>query len=334
VASYDNFGWSVSVIIRTCFIIQKSFVDDSFHPGFESPQAIGCSDKVLDTMTSIGLIAVYSTRITRCGYTGYAIRLRRDSDNQECDANFNASGQLASNSSCTNTIGAAVTDLSTFKGTANLTVTKWYDQSGNSFDVDAPDPTKEITLLLNQLNGFAILKCNGTGAPGTGDYLLRNDAYGLTGNPAISVVTAIKSTNTYGRFFQTGAGNPTVPANNMIGYGVDGSYRYNGGAKTFLDDVQTNWAIASFVRDAATTYNDGDFYKNGIAIGVNAVTNGGLTPVLLDEQTTICAADTGSIVQDIQGEMTEILIFNKALSSTERSAIESEISLVYAFGLL
>jgi len=65
--------------------------------------------------------AAYSLRKLRAGYTGAAIRVRRDTDNAEQDIGFDSNGDLD-----TSALTAFVPD--------NGYVVKWYDQSGNSND--------------------------------------------------------------------------------------------------------------------------------------------------------------------------------------------------------
>lgn len=64
--------------------------------------------------------AAYSLRLLRSGYFGYAIRVRRSSDNTEQDIGFTALGALDT------------TSLTSFCGSGNGFVTTWYDQSGNA----------------------------------------------------------------------------------------------------------------------------------------------------------------------------------------------------------
>lgn len=64
--------------------------------------------------------AAYSLRLLRSGYFGYAIRVRRSSDNTEQDIGFTALGALDT------------TSLTSFCGSGNGFVTTWYDQSGNN----------------------------------------------------------------------------------------------------------------------------------------------------------------------------------------------------------
>jgi hypothetical protein len=63
--------------------------------------------------------AAYSVRKLRTAYTGFAIRVRRSSDNTEQDIGF-SSGNLDT------------TSLTSFCSGTDGFVTTWYDQSGNA----------------------------------------------------------------------------------------------------------------------------------------------------------------------------------------------------------
>lgn len=82
-----------------------------------SKSAAPSSALLLDTYT--GASIAYSLRKLRTAYTGSAIRVRRSSDNTELDIGF-----------INNYLD--ITAISTFCGSGNGFVTRWYDQSGNN----------------------------------------------------------------------------------------------------------------------------------------------------------------------------------------------------------
>jgi hypothetical protein len=74
-----------------------------------------------------------------------AIRLRRDSDNTEMDFNTLAVG----------TIGALDTaSITSFKGSANLFITKLYDQTGNGLDFADSVAATQIPFTLSAFGSF------------------------------------------------------------------------------------------------------------------------------------------------------------------------------------
>jgi hypothetical protein len=81
----------------------------------------GSSPLLLDTYS--GATTAYSLRKLRTAYTGYAIRVRRSSDNNSQDIGFDGSGNLDT------------TSLTSFVGSNSGYVSIWYDQSGNSLNM-------------------------------------------------------------------------------------------------------------------------------------------------------------------------------------------------------
>ena len=85
------------------------------------PQSAPATSYLLDTYS--GASAAYSLRKLRTAYTGYAIRVRRSSDNTSQDIGFDANGNLDT------------TSMLSFVGAGNGFVSIWYDQSGNGRNI-------------------------------------------------------------------------------------------------------------------------------------------------------------------------------------------------------
>jgi hypothetical protein len=107
--------------------------------------------KLLDSYT--GAAAAYSLRKLRTAYSGYAIRVRRSSDNLEQDITFDTNGVLDT------------TSLLAFVGNGNGFVTTWYDQSGNARDAvqasSSWQPQIIISGVLNTYNSKVCVKFDG-----------------------------------------------------------------------------------------------------------------------------------------------------------------------------
>jgi hypothetical protein len=90
---------------------------------------------LLDNFTEAG--AAYSLRKVRSAYTGFAIRVRRSSDNGEQNIGFDGSGNLDT------------TSLLSFVGSGSGFVTTWYDQSGNSKDAQQSTASRQPNIVIN-----------------------------------------------------------------------------------------------------------------------------------------------------------------------------------------
>jgi hypothetical protein len=80
------------------------------------------------------ILAAYSLRKLSSTYSGDAVRVRRTSDNAEQDIGFNGNGDFDTSS------------LTTFLGSDDGFLAKWYDQSGNSRDGAQTNANKQIRI--------------------------------------------------------------------------------------------------------------------------------------------------------------------------------------------
>lgn len=80
----------------------------------------------------------YSVRKLSSTYAGYALRIRRSSDNAAQDIGFTAGGHL-------DTIS-----LKTFVGSGNGFITTWYDQSGNNINLTQATTSQQPVLLAKR----------------------------------------------------------------------------------------------------------------------------------------------------------------------------------------
>ncbi len=125
------------IILYTILLIQLS-VNAQF---VGTPYIIPIDNRpVLDQVGATSSFA-FSTRKLREEYTGFAVRLRRATDNSEIDVAFDDNGIVSDNSVVTlavvGTSGASLGDtttLSIYKGANPLYVTIWYDQSTNGYN--------------------------------------------------------------------------------------------------------------------------------------------------------------------------------------------------------
>ena len=210
--------------------------------------------------TYSGAAAAYSLRKLRNGYVGFAIRVRRSSDNTEQDIAFNTSG------------GLDTVSLLAFVGAGNGFVTTWYDQSGNgkhAYQISASNqPRIVLGGAIDLINNKPSLKfTNGQmlvttqNVLGTGN--LPYSVYGVSYNNATADSTLFflgadnlnvsnqylsLQVNTNGgmtnfrHFWGTGFGwSPGLNVNNRQQYyyiGYDGSTKYSSVNNTDLTNTQ------------------------------------------------------------------------------------------------
>lgn len=94
-----------------------------------------------------GAVAAWSTRAyTKASIGSNAIRLRRDSDQSESDFTTVTNG------------GLDLTGITSFKGSANLFVTKMYDQTGNGNDIGQTTAAIQPPFILNGQGTLPVLR--------------------------------------------------------------------------------------------------------------------------------------------------------------------------------
>ena len=191
----------------------------------------------------------YGLRKLRAGYTGAAIRVRRDSDNTEADVYFGDRQEVTLSS-----MTSSGDTLRVFVGSDSAFVTKWYNQSGNSstqpgggswtgFDKD-PDAVQTTTSRQPELISSGVfnrgLKCVTSGGfSASGDYLQVNN-YRLPNSDDDFTMIFV------GEVFNfSGAGGLISNLDN-----------FNDGAELiYLSTAAYRLAVDSFDEDTATGYD-------------------------------------------------------------------------------
>lgn len=110
---------------------------------------------ILDHVTGTPSFA-YSLRKLSRGYAGYALRMRRGSDNAEAEVRFNnrdivgidSEVVVSSSGGSGITVGQVMT-FAAFAGTNHLYVSKWYDQGANAYDAVQTNMSLQPQLVLN-----------------------------------------------------------------------------------------------------------------------------------------------------------------------------------------
>jgi hypothetical protein len=150
--SFQTIGWSLTDSENTAFYTAVQKFQTALGRQIGTPVLPdGQIAKLLDTYSSAA--AAYSLRKLRNGYYGFAIRVRRSSDNAEQDISFKADGTLDTAS------------LLAFVGNGNGFVSIWYDQSGNALDAvqasSSWQPQIIISGVLNTYNSKVCVKFDG-----------------------------------------------------------------------------------------------------------------------------------------------------------------------------
>jgi hypothetical protein len=98
----------------------------------------------------------YSLRKLRAGYSGFAVKIRRGTDNAEANVQFDNFDRVSTTSIVTVTnVGTSTLTMgqnlsyNTFAGAQTISVTTWYDQGTNAYHATQTTNSKQPTLILN-----------------------------------------------------------------------------------------------------------------------------------------------------------------------------------------
>jgi hypothetical protein len=203
-------------------------------------------------------------------------------------------------------------------------VLEWADQSGNVNTAAQPDENLAPTLVPNALNGHAVVRFDGV-----------NDVLDVADSDSISITNDI-STFYVLRFdnfatFRSVWGKTVAnqPAPTDI-YGASGS-----GAPVFYRGNGTTPGNANGTRPyPAGAYILAGVQQAGTAVShfLNGVPNGGgtITVTVADGNTPLRIGSRADGGTRLSGDFAELLIYNRALSAAERTALQRHLVEKYA----
>ena len=252
----------------------------------------GQTARLLETYS--GAVAAYSLRKLRAGYYGYAIRVRRSSDNIEQDIAFDSSGNLDT------------TSLTSFVGSVNGFVTTWYDQSGNGYNAYQSTAINQPLIvssgLLTTNGGKPAIRC----VSGTG--LLINQISLGTTHSMFAVIDWISGYKEYFGSF----------GNSWAFYQIDGEYKANGAIGRTNASFTTNRFLGTLLRVNTQL----QYYQNSTTLG---------SPFTINSNNSFNLSNL--VGEDYNwgfaGDQQEAIIYTSSMASS-RIGIESNINSYYS----
>ena len=161
-----------------CFVTMLTTVSSGTSTvGISFANNWGQSSTVSFTFTAYAKpVMAFSFRKVVKDYVGSAIRVRRASDNAESDIGFDGSDNLD------------LATYNTFKAASSLTLTTWYDQSGNGYNATQPTNALQPTITINGFNGAPQVEFSNT-------YWLQTTQAGniITSNRDLTIFYATKA---------------------------------------------------------------------------------------------------------------------------------------------
>lgn len=293
--------------------------------------------RLLDTYT--GSVAAYSLRRLRSGHTGYAVEVRRASDNSTRDIGFDADGNFH------------ISALEEFCSGTDGYVTVWYDQTSNGYDLTQSDAAKQPKIYdsstgviratygtnkpcvvsvsrdstMNNSSFSSELK-DGYSYYVSGDYIAYNSPFFFIKNPS--------TTNGRVGFHSNGTGQSTtyhqnqqLPNITSTGYANFGQRIV--GAYNFLQNVNYDGSTTSNVHiirgDGYNVFGNADGVEQSSVPALSTTVNSGININLFTQN----SADT----YRGQGKIHEFILWGQSKLS-DQQALELSISKYYSIGRL
>lgn len=200
---------------------------------------------------------------------------------------------------------------------SNAIVSKWRDISGNLNHAIQPSNTLRPTKNLEVINGNSAINFDGLD-----DFMSTSTALELGLNDsALEVFIVAKSSS---------PSEGTLLSSEANEYALSLNSNNSGITVTPGNYSNTFGAIGDYSNDQAHIFS---YYldENGMYIRVDGTSSGNAVSGSYKsaDQTTLSFGIDGSGANNFSGDIAEVLIFNRILSSTERSAIDSTLSVRY-----
>ena len=217
-------------------------------------------------------------------------------------------------------------------GTNGSLVSQWLDQSGNGNTVSQSGTTLRPTLVTGTLNGKAMVRFSGTTyltAPATpilaGSNVTAFAVYQISGTAVVQRIVGSYSSSTQASWGLIGGTNTTTPKPMFDAYITAlGSYYPPVAISTTATSLNKPYLIEGLYNGTAQ-----NIYLQGALSGTGALS---LSGTLAYGSANQLYVGGDSIGERLNGFIAELLVYNRALSTTERQYVESYLYDKYLVG--
>lgn len=265
-----------------------------------------------------GLAAIYGLRQLRTAYTGFALTVRRSSDNATNNVFFDSSGLVSINSP----VSSGGPKLSNWTGSDDLFVVTWFDQSGNGNDATQATTASQPKLanggVINTINSKATMTFGGTG-PNT---LNAPNASSISLDSTLSFLTVCS--------FSDLSANRTLfdkrgPAATYKGYHyfVDSSgnvnLQWNNNSVNTVSAtgglvISTLYSLSAYATESASYA----FQKKTTSLGSGALAGSGSS---VNTNPLMIGGHVDTLTFYLHGNISEWMLFNIVLTTAQKNII-------------
>jgi hypothetical protein len=254
---------------------------------------------ILDTVTGADL--AYGLRRLTNNYTGNCIKVRRSSDNEELDVGFTG-----------NNLNTAT--LLSFVGTYSAYVTTWYDQAGgNNNAVQATtDNQPKLVNAGTLLDGVSFVDAN----------TILNAGKVFNNEAETSTFAKVKiSTFSTNRIFDKSEKIAFVDSAGRLTFGQD--YSSGDGLWRTNSSISTDTMYKLLFTYTGVTAETPKFYVDGSEYTEKTTTSAASGTLVDDSGADFIIGNRAALDRRIQGFINELILFDKVLSETERTNINT-----------
>ena len=276
------------------------------------------SSLILDKISNTNLAGAWGLRKLRTAYSDVCVQVRNSSTNALAQIGF--SGQDLN-----------TTALASHVGSVNGLTSVLYDQSGNnrhfSQSTNASQPRLSVSGTPEVINSKPAIFLDGSDDSLLAASLIPN----LVNNNAFSLFFVMQKTAATGgiiinqgktaQYFHYGI--QTDATTNTFRWGNTNNYYVFGSNTNTLAQLQ----IISVISSGGTT----EMFRNGTSIGTTA--NGIAAASFVSGDELALGKVAGSAASFFQGRIATLIIFTRALSTTERQLLETDSSNYYGISL-
>ncbi len=196
-------------------------------------------------------------------------------------------------------------------------VSQWNDLSGNGLDATQVSEGHEPTLVTGALNGHSVVRFNGSSS------YLWTESVDL--GSAVTIVAVAKTTGNTGNWQRIVSDNGYF----LFGYNSAEAYNYYGNGAWVGAGSHKAANIGSYeILTTSITNTTDNSYLNGVASSAVGITRAAHNAPLI-----IGAAwENSAYAQFLNGDIAELIIYNKILSVNERKAVEAKLMTKYHVG--
>lgn len=196
------------------------------------------------------------------------------------------------------------------------TVSQWNDKSGNDYNVSQGTASNQPTYQSAVLNSKSVVRFDGTN-----DRLFNTTAQPVSGsnNRTIFIVFSCNSASPtdYSLYFGPSNGG----YGEVMGISQEIAVRVNQGNRVFdQSNSDGSHAFVTFIQNG-TNISNFDAWKNGTALSATSTLSREL-----NTGTGLYLGSHGDNSSFLDGDIAEIIVYNSALSTSDRESVESYLS--------